>query len=165
MGGISNFQIENAITNIEDNNLISNFVGVLPLNYMNKFIDHAAMVSTKGKYSFIIAITDDSNKQGTHWRSILEIEPKNDIFFFDFFGLDGLKHFIMQDDRKIVEKILFGTEKMTRADNKITLCKVRFNLSASKNLSQAELDSLSNTAVNFSILYKLLASSSNYIIL
>ena len=165
MGGISNFQIENAITNIEDNNLISNFVGVLPLNYMNIFIDHAAMVSTKGKYSFIIAITDDSNKQGTHWRSILDVEPKNDIFFFDSFGLDGLKHFIMQDDRKIVEKILFGTEKMTRADNKITLCKVRFNLSASKNLSQAELDSLSNTAVNFSILYKLLAPSSNYIIL
>ena len=45
----------------------------------------------------------------------------------------------MQDDRKIFEKILFGTEKMTRADNKITLCKIRFNLSASKNLSQAEL--------------------------
>ena len=149
MGGISNFQIENAITNIGNNDLISNFVAVFPSNYMNKFIDHAAMISTKGKYPFIIANTDNSNKQGTNWWSILDTELKNDIFFFDSFGLDGLKHFIMQNDRKIVEKILFGTEKMTRTDNKITLCKIRFNLSASKNLSQAELDSLSDTAVNF----------------
>ena len=28
MGGISNFQIENAIKNIRDNDLIDNFVGV-----------------------------------------------------------------------------------------------------------------------------------------
>ena len=106
---------------------------MFPSNYIHKFIDHAAMISTKGKYPFIIANTDDSNKQGTNWWSILDIEPKNDIFFFGSFGLDGLKHFIMQHDRKIVEKILFGTEKMKRADNKITLCKIRFNLSASKN--------------------------------
>ena len=30
-----------------------------------------------------------------------------DIFFFDSFGLDGLKNFIIQDDRKCIEKILF----------------------------------------------------------
>ena len=129
MGGISNFQIENAIANIGDDDLISNFVGVFPSNYMNKFIDHAAMISTKGKYPFIIANTDDSNKPGTHWWSILDIEPKNDIFFFDSFDLDGLKHFIMQDDRKIVEKILFGIEKMTRTDNKITELNKAFYLS------------------------------------
>ena len=54
---------------------------------------------------------------GTHWWSILDIEPKTDIFFFDSFGIDGLKHFIKQDDRKIIEKILFGIEKMTRTVN------------------------------------------------
>ena len=55
----------------------------------------------------------------------------------------------MQDDRKIVEKVLFGTEKMTRTDNKITLCRIQFNLNACKNLSKVELDSLSDTATNF----------------
>ena len=45
MGGISNFQLENAIKNIGDDDLIDNFVGVFPSNYMNKFIDHAAMIS------------------------------------------------------------------------------------------------------------------------
>ena len=113
--GTSNFQIENAISNIGDDDLISNFVGVFPSNHMNKFINHAAMISAKeAKYPFIIANTDDSSKGGTHWWSILDIELKNDIFFFDSFGLDGLKHFIVQDNQKIVEKILFGTEKMTR---------------------------------------------------
>ena len=60
----------------------------------------------KGKYPFIIANTDASSKSGTHWWSILNIEPKADIFFFDSFGIDG---FIIQDDRKVIEKILFGT--------------------------------------------------------
>ena len=65
---------------------------------MNKFIDHAAMISSKGKYPFIIANTDSSEKPGMHWCSILGIEPKTNIFFFDSFDLDALKHFIMQED-------------------------------------------------------------------
>ena len=150
MGEISNFQIENAIANIGDDDLISNFVGVFPSNYMNKFINHEAMISAKeGKYPFVIANTDDSSKGGTHWWSILDIEPKTDIFFFDSFGLDGLKHFLVQDDQKIVEKVPFGTEKMTRTDNKRTLCKMQFNVNACKNLSKVELDSLSDTATIF----------------
>ena len=149
--GTSNFQIENAIANIGDDHLTNNFVCVFPSNYMNKFIDHAAIMrEKKGKYSLIIANTDDGTKQGTHWRSILDIKPKTDICFFDSFGLDGLKHFIMQDDQKIFEKILFETEKMTGTDNKITLCKIQFNLNTCKNLSKKELDSLSDTARNFS---------------
>ena len=51
-------------------------------------------------------------------------------FFFDTFGIEGLKHFIIQDDKKIVEKILIGIEKMDRSDKKITLCKIKFNMSA-----------------------------------
>ena len=64
---MSNFQIEDAIKNIGDKDLIDNFVGVFISNYMNKFIDHAAMISDKGKYTFIIANTDSSDKSGVHW--------------------------------------------------------------------------------------------------
>ena len=71
------------------------------------------------------------------------------MFFFNSFGLDGLKYFIIQDDRNVIEKILFGTEKMTRTDNKITLCNISFNLNNCKNLSTEELDALSDTASNF----------------
>ena len=55
----------------------------------------------------------------------------------------------MQDDKPIVEQILLGVEKMTRTDNKITLCKIGFNLGACKTLSQDEVDSVSDTARNF----------------
>ena len=149
MGGISNFQIEDAFKKIGDEDLLEYFVGVFPSNDMNKFINHAAMISDKGKYPFIIANTDASNKSGVHWWSILDIDPRNDIFFFDSFGLVGLKHFIIQDDKPIVDKILLGIEQRNRTDKKITLCKIKFNLGACKELSKEEIGSLSETARNF----------------
>ena len=55
---------------------------------MNKFINRAAMISNmdqiSNQISNIIANMDDSSKEGMHWWSILDLEPKNDIFFFDF---------------------------------------------------------------------------------
>ena len=65
-----------------------------------------------------------------HRWSILDIEPKADIFFFDFFQIEDLKNFIIQDDRKVIEKILFGTQQMTRNDNKITPVNIKFNISS-----------------------------------
>ena len=116
---------------------------------MNKFINHAAMTKDAGKYPFIIANTDAVDKPGQHWWSILDIEPPTNIFFFDSYGIEGLRHFIIQDDRPIVGKILIGIEKMDRTDDKITLCKVKFNLSACKHLTENEINSLSKAALNF----------------
>ena len=59
MASILNFQIEDAIKKIGDEDLLQNFAGVFPSNYMNKFINHAAMIEDKkGKCPFIIANTD-----------------------------------------------------------------------------------------------------------
>ena len=78
--GISSFQIENAIRNIEGDNLNDNFVGGFPSNCMNKFMNHSAMKSSKkGKYPFLIANIDSAGKDGTHWWSILDIEPKTEL--------------------------------------------------------------------------------------
>ena len=63
--------------------------------------------------------------------------------------MDGLKSFIIQGDKKVIEKILFGTQQLTRTDNKITLVNMKFNLNACKNFSKNELDNLSDTARNF----------------
>ena len=149
MGGISHFQIEEAFKKIDDNDLLDNFVGAFPSNYMNKFINHAAMIEDSGKFPFIIANTGASDKPSVHWWSVLDIEPRTDIFFFDSYGIEGLKHFIIQDDRKIVDKILIGIEKMDRTDDKITLCKIKFNLGACKHLTEDEINYLSDTARNF----------------
>ena len=96
MAGISNFQIEEAFKNIDDEDLLNNFVGVFPSNYMNKFINHATMIKDSGKYPFIIANTDSADKPWEHWWSVLDIEPRTDIFFFDSYGNEGLKHCIIQ---------------------------------------------------------------------
>ena len=73
--GITNFQIEEAFRNI-------NFVGAFLSNHMNKFINHASMISKrKGKYPFVVAKTDNSSKSRTHWWSVLDI---NRYFLFQF---------------------------------------------------------------------------------
>ena len=69
--------------------------------------------------------------------------------------MDGLKSFIIQDDKKVIEKILFGTEQLTRTDNKTTLVNIKFNLNACKNLSKKELDNLSDTAREFFLFYSI----------
>ena len=81
MGGISNGEIEKAFRDLGDPDLLDNFVGVFTLDYLNRFVNHAAMINNSGKYPFIIANTDDSQKDETQWWSILDIEPKTDIFF------------------------------------------------------------------------------------
>ena len=57
--GISNFQIENGIKRIMNEDLDNNFVVVFPSNQMNKFINHAVMTSEKKA----IANTDSSEKR------------------------------------------------------------------------------------------------------
>ena len=128
---------------------------------MNKFINHGAMIEDSGNYPFIIENTDSADKPGQHWWSILDIEPRTDILFLDSYGIEGLKHFIIQDDRAIVDKILIGIEKMDRKDDKITLCKVKFNQSACQNLTEDEVISLSETARNFFTLSRHSEQSSN----
>ena len=80
MGGISNTQIEKAFREIDDPDLLENFVGVFPSDYLNKFVNHTAMINNFGKYPFIIANTDDSKKEGTHWWSILDMNPELTFF-------------------------------------------------------------------------------------
>ena len=70
-------------------------------------------------------------------------------FCFYSFGVDGLKNFIIQDDKKVIQKILFGTEQLPRTDNKITLVNVKFSLNACKNLTKNEPDNLSDKARDF----------------
>ena len=70
-------------------------------------------------------------------------------FCFYSFGVDSLKNFIIQDDKKVIQKILFGTEQLPRTDNKITLVNVKFSLNARKNLTKNEPDNLSDKARDF----------------
>ena len=46
--------------------------------------------------------------------------------FFDSFGFEGFKESIIDDDRKTLNKILFGIEKFLKKDNKVTLVTLKF---------------------------------------
>ena len=81
------------------------------------------------------------------------------------FASDALNSFIIQDDKKVIEKIFFGTEQLTRTGNKITLVNIKFNLNDCKNLSKKELNNLSDTARDFFILFNLSEASLNFVIL
>ena len=72
------------------------------------------MMIEKNCYPFIIMNTDRSNKNGTHWWSFLDLHPRKEIFLFDSFGFEGFKEFIIDDDRKTLNKILLGIEKLKK---------------------------------------------------
>ena len=47
------------------------------------------MIEDSGKFPFVIGNTDASDKPGVHWWSILNIEPRTDIFLFDSYGIEA----------------------------------------------------------------------------
>ena len=77
------------------------------------------MTETGAHYPFIIMNTDHTNKKGTHWWSFLDLHPKQEIFLFHSFGFEGFK-LLLQDDKKILNKIIYEIKKLEKKDNKVT---------------------------------------------
>ena len=97
------------------------FVGVFPSNYVIRFINlHSMMIESKSSFTFIIMNTDWSDKKGGHWWSVLDLHTKKEISLFHSFGFEGFKEFILDNDRNILNRILYGIEKFEKKDNKIT---------------------------------------------
>ena len=128
MEGISNETIVNFFENETDDDLKKNFVCVFPSNYVTRFISFHETMIAKNRYSFIIMNTDGSYKNGTHWWSFLDLHPRKEIFLFESFGFEGFKEFIVDDERKTLNKILFGIEKLLKKDNKVTLITLKFSM-------------------------------------
>ena len=78
--------------------------------------------------------TDRSDKKGTHWWSFLDLHPRKEIFLFDSFGFEGFKEFIIDDDRKALNKILFRIEKLKKKDSKVTLVTLKFSMREYENI-------------------------------
>lgn len=109
--GISNFEIEMIINSSQNEDLKNNFVGVFPSDKMNRFINFYSMIRGKpdAKYPLLISNTDRTGTEGIHWWGF---HPKTEIFIFDFLiFVKGLKNFIIQDDKKLIDKTLFGIKK------------------------------------------------------
>ena len=145
---ISNIDINRIFSCLNNDDINANFVGVFPLDKINKFASFGKMMTGR-KYPFLISNTDRSDKKGMHWWNIFDIEPKNEIFLFDSFGVEELKNFIIQDDGKIINKIITGIENIERIDNKLMLVKLKFSIKAFNKFSNEKIKRLSETAQDF----------------
>ena len=83
--------------------------GVFPSHFITKFITFHRMMNEKStRYPFIIMNTDRSDKKGTH------LHPTKEIFLFDSFGFDSIEGFLLQDDKKTVNKIMYLIKKFEK---------------------------------------------------
>ena len=128
MAGISNEAIIDFFEKETDDDLKDKFVGVFPSNYITRFISFHEMMHLKQKYPFMIMNTDRSDRNGTHWWSFLDLHERKEIFLFDSFGFEGLKKFVIDNDKNVLNKILFGTEKFQKKGQKITLISIKFSM-------------------------------------
>ena len=71
------------------------------------------------------------------------------MFLFDLYGVVGLQNFLIEHDKKAIDKILFGFEKMKLADNKLTLVRTKFLTAGCKNLTDKEVSRLIPAAKDF----------------
>ena len=146
MTGITNVNITKIINEI-DGDLKKNFVGVFSSDQTFKFFKYKHLIKEKKvPYPFMIMNTDKQNKEGEHWWSLLEIGDKKQIFLFDSFGFVGLKDFIIDDDRQILDQFFYGLEKINKNDKKINLTYVRFDINLYKKVNK---QALTSTAQDF----------------
>lgn len=73
------------------------------------------MKSKQVEYHFFILNTD---RPATHSWSILDILPKNAVFLFYSFEILGAANFIISDESKIINKILFRLDDFKMFDDK-----------------------------------------------
>ena len=58
------------------------------------------------------------------------------MLLFDSFGFTGSKESIIDNDHKIIDKLVYGLKKFNKKDNKITLISLTFSAEAYKILSR-----------------------------
>ena len=75
------------------------------------------ITETGARYPFIIMNTDDGNKKAHIGGGFLIYKKKKEIFLFRSFGLEGFKEFILQDDRKTLNKILYRIKRFEKKGN------------------------------------------------
>ena len=151
--GITNSQIENFFLKDENEDLKKNFIGVFSMDYITRFIKFHELIKEKkkGKYPFAIFNTDPHNKPGTHWWSFLDIQPKSTLLLFDSHGLEGFEYFIVDNDEKIIDKLLYNFEncKIDDANTKINLCTMTFDTNVWDKLPKNKKSQLNETATYF----------------
>lgn len=72
-----------------------------------------------------------------------------------------LKNFIVTDNKKVINKVLKGIEKIDKTDQKLTLQKSKFSIASYKGLTINNIMLLSETARDFLHLLEVFGKDEN----
>ena len=66
--------------------------------------------------------------------------PKKNLMLFDSLGLDGFNFFIVDNDEKIIDQLLFNFKKrkISLTDQTLTLCGMKFSVDSWKNMTHTQ---------------------------
>ena len=110
--GLTNFQIKNFFQNEENEEIKKNFMGVHSMDSITRYINFHEIIKRKnGKCPFAIFNTDKHNQRGINWWSFMDIHPKN-FFLFDGLDIEGFKFFIVNNNQKVIEKLLYAFKQI-----------------------------------------------------
>ena len=118
---LSNFQIDDFLKDEENADLKKDYMGTYSIDSITKYINFYEIIKQRNaKYPFAISNTDKENEPDVHWWSFMDIHPKNNLFLFDSFGLEGFKLFIVNNYRQIINQLLYNFKKMRIKDESKT---------------------------------------------
>ena len=82
--------------------------------------------------------TERVGKEGEKRLSFLDLDPLKQLFLFNSFGFTGFKDFIIQDDQKIINKILYGINDFNKKGNVINIILLKFSIATYENFKEKE---------------------------
>ena len=68
---------------------------------------------------------------------------------FDSFEFVGFKQFIVDNDKNIIDKMLFSLEEFNKKDVKINFVSLTFSIESYEKIKEKSLDNLTNAAKDF----------------
>ena len=149
--GIINFQIDKFFK--EKNETVQkNYMGTYSIDSITKYIDFYSINKKRNaQYPLTIFNTAKENEAGKHWWSFLDIRPKNSLFLFDSLGLDGFKIFVVNNQEKVIDDLLYNFKKCEKDSSaqKLKLCSMKFCVDKWRQLPQKTRGQLTETAQNF----------------
>ena len=75
------------------------------------------------------------------------IHPKKNLFLFDGLGIEGFKFFIVNNNQKIIDELLYDFKKCdSKSNQKMKLCAMKFCVETWQKMSHKVKDQLTDTA-------------------
>ena len=136
--GLSNFQIDDFFENEENEDLKKYYMGTYSIDSITKYTNfYEIMKRGNSKYLYAIFNAERENEPGVHWWSFIDINPKNNLFLFDSFGLEGFKLFIVNNNQDIINELLYNFKKCEgKPIQKLKLCTIKFCVETLQKMSK-----------------------------